>query len=87
YVTYRIEPSETEGEAFSGGIYNENAKDIAKITMNSADTKDGEYTTKKIGTIDFQNTSPATYLWFCGNQHKEFADCMYIDRAFIILHK
>ena len=87
YVTYRVVPGEAEGVAFNGGIYNEEAKDIAATTFGSGDTKDGEYTTKFMGTIDFKNTTNKTFLWFCGNQHKEFADCMYIDRAFIILHK
>ena len=87
YVSYRVVPGEAEGVAFNGGIYNEEAKDIATTTFGSGDTKDGEYTTKYMGTIDFKNTTNKTFLWFCGNQHKEFADCMYIDRAFIILHK
>ncbi|MBQ7256552.1 MAG: DUF4838 domain-containing protein [Abditibacteriota bacterium] len=84
YVTYKILPG-VEDTHFVGGIYNNDTKTLGEIEMSSQGAD--KYITKKIGTIDFINTTDATRLYFFGLGERESEEYMYIDRVFIILHE
>ena len=87
YVTYRVEPNKVPGDAFACGLYNREGIEISQIRMHSDDTPKGDYITKQVGIIDFQNTTSDTIIWFSGCGNKEYAKGMYVDRAFIVLHR
>lgn len=87
YIVYRIEPGTKKGVAYYGGLGNRELGELTKFELSSDDTPDAKYTVKKIGEIDFTKTSPNTYIWFSGSGDKETSIGMYVDRAFVILHR
>ena len=87
YVSYKVVPGNKEGVGFLAGCTNEFKGELYTAEFSSNDTPDGEYVTRKLGTIDFKNTTPNTYIWFGGSGDGETSAGMYIDRVFVVLHR
>ncbi len=87
YMVYKVLPGKTKGNAFGGAIYNDAVGLNDTFEISSEDSPEGEYITKKIGTIDMDKTNFRTHIILHGNGDKDLAECMYIDRFFLILHR
>ncbi|MBQ7258225.1 MAG: DUF4838 domain-containing protein [Abditibacteriota bacterium] len=87
YMVYKVLPGMAKGVAFGGAIYNDAVALNDTFDISSEDTPDGEYITRKIGTIDMKKTNFRTHIILHGNGNKDLAECMYVDRFFLILHR
>lgn len=84
YITYRVAPGKKEGKAYTVGVYGITDGWIINEQINSTDTPDGNYRTKKLGTLNLNDLALDIYMWVAGAGDGDVSEGLYIDRIFFI---
>lgn len=84
YIRYRTDPGKTPGKAYTVGVYGITDGYIVNQELHNTDTPDGNYITKKLGTLNIKELSPDIYMWIAGCGDKEMSSGLYVDRIFFI---
>lgn len=88
YITYKVIKGNGHKKCLAAGMYSErDRKDVFGEFLYSDDTPNGEYMTKKIGTIDMTDFDASQYLWIGGVEDETAAELVYVDRVFLVFNK
>ena len=88
YMTAKIAPGINRGKAIEIGVYDTGHKaNVFTARLGAEDTPDNQWTTVKLGTIDFSNISAGSYLYVCGMGDEYLSSSVLVDRVFIVLNR
>lgn len=87
YMTYKVDMNETNSkDDYLVGLYSHDTKYAINGSISGDETPDGKYITKKIGTVDLENTGCDAYFYVAGNGKCPAGNGLYVDRIFFVYH-